>query len=218
DTLATEELGFFYQIIEQYQQEHNIPALEIAAALAQLLQGDAPLFLQNKPMKPARPFDDAPQRERGRDRGRDRERGQGRDRDRDRKREPRVHSDEPGEGMESYRIEVGNNHNVKPGNIVGAIANEAGLDSQNIGRIKISDDYSIVDLPSGLSKEAFNTLRKVWVAGQQLNITRLSDETPSRPARPTLKANKSRDKSKPDRRTAGKPKPAKKRAKKTIKS
>ncbi len=208
DTLATEELGFFYQIIEQYQQEHNVPALEIAAALAQLLQGDTPFFLQNKPMKPAKPFDDKPPRDR--ERGRDRDRGQSRDR----KREPRTYSDEPKPGMESYRIEVGNNHNVKPGNIVGAIANEAGIDSQNIGRIKIADDYSIVDLPAGMPKDIFNTLRKVWVSGQQLNITRLSDDAPSRPARPTLKANKSRDKSKPARRTSGKPKPAKKHAKK----
>ncbi|VAW97304.1 DEAD-box ATP-dependent RNA helicase DeaD (= CshA), partial [hydrothermal vent metagenome] len=40
DTLATEEMGIFYQLIEQYQQEHNVPALEIAAALAHLLQGE----------------------------------------------------------------------------------------------------------------------------------------------------------------------------------
>ena len=53
DTLATEELGIFYQLIEQYQQEHNVPALEIAAALAQLLQGDEPFLLQNKPQRKA---------------------------------------------------------------------------------------------------------------------------------------------------------------------
>ena len=78
--------------------------------------------------------------------------------------------------MERFRIEVGHVHNVKPGNIVGAIANEAGIDSQYIGRINIHDDFSLVDLPEGMPKEIFNELKKVWVSGQQLKISRLSAE------------------------------------------
>jgi len=61
-----------------------------------------------------------------------------------------------------------------PGNIVGAIANEAGIESQYIGRINIHDDYSLVDLPEGMPREIFNELKKVWVSGQQLKISRLS--------------------------------------------
>ena len=52
--------------------------------------------------------------------------------------------------METYRIEVGSVHGVKPGNIVGAIANEGGLDAGYIGHIDIRADYSLIDL-------AFNT-------------------------------------------------------------
>ena len=37
-----------------------------------------------------------------------------------------------------------------PANIVGAIANEADLDSKFIGRIEIFDDYSLVDLPEDM--------------------------------------------------------------------
>ena len=77
--------------------------------------------------------------------------------------------------METYRIEVGYDHDVQPGNIVGAIANEAGLDSGNIGRIDIHDDYSLVDLPEGMPKEVYTDLRKTWVAGQKLNITRVKE-------------------------------------------
>jgi ATP-dependent RNA helicase DeaD len=73
----------------------------------------------------------------------------------------------------SYRIEVGKEHGVKPGNIVGAIANEAELDAQHIGRVQIFDDHSLVDLPEGMPKEIFKHLQKVWVSGQQLKITRL---------------------------------------------
>ena len=78
--------------------------------------------------------------------------------------------------MERFRLEVGLKHNVKPGNIVGAIANEAGVDSQYIGRINIFDDYSLVDLPEGMPKGAFNNLRKAWVGGQLLKISRFDKD------------------------------------------
>jgi len=148
DTLANEELGLFSQLIEQYQQEHNVPAEEVAAALAQLLQGDTPFLLQNKPQRKA-----------------------------DKKHERSSRKEAlPEEGMKRYRIEVGHNHKVKPGNIVGAIANEAGIDSQHIGRINIHDDYSLIDLPEGMPKAIFNDLKKVWVSGQQLKISHLTKE------------------------------------------
>ena len=74
--------------------------------------------------------------------------------------------------MDTFRIEVGYDHGVKPGNIVGAIANEAGLESKHIGRIEIFEDYSLVDLPTGMPAETMTHLKGVWCAGQQLRITR----------------------------------------------
>ena len=78
-------------------------------------------------------------------------------------------------GMERFRIEVGHQHGVQPGNIVGAIAGETGLDGRAIGRIDIRDDHSIVDLPEGMPKEIFGALKRAWVAGQQLRISRLGE-------------------------------------------
>ena len=78
--------------------------------------------------------------------------------------------------MQTYRIEVGHAHGVKPANIVGAIANEAGLEARHIGRIDIHDDYSIVDLPDGMPKDLMKHLKTVWVAGQQLKISHAADE------------------------------------------
>ncbi|MFM7056267.1 MAG: DEAD/DEAH box helicase [Planctomycetota bacterium] len=75
--------------------------------------------------------------------------------------------------METFRLEVGHVHAVKPGNIVGAIANEAGLDSSRIGRIEIHDDFSTVDLPAGMPDDIYQLLRRVRVAGQQLRISRM---------------------------------------------
>jgi len=176
DTLATEEMGFFYQLIEQYQQEHNVPALEIAAALAHLLQGETPLLLQNKPQRQSRDNWDRDERPASSKRGdkssnkNNRDGGEAKVRPR-KERAPKKEMP-PTEGMERFRIEVGHSHDVQPGNIVGAIANEAGLDGKHIGHIKIHDDFSYVDLPEGMPKEVFQDLIKVRVAGQALKISR----------------------------------------------
>jgi ATP-dependent RNA helicase DeaD len=73
--------------------------------------------------------------------------------------------------MVTYRIEVGRNHDVSPGNIVGAIANEADIDAQYIGHIKLHDDHSTVDLPEGMPKELFDHLYKVRVCQKPLKIS-----------------------------------------------
>ncbi len=73
-------------------------------------------------------------------------------------------------GMQRYRVDVGHADNVKPGNIVGAIANEAGIDSKFIGRINIYDSFSVIDLPEGMPPKILQHLKKVWVANKQLGI------------------------------------------------
>jgi len=84
--------------------------------------------------------------------------------------------------LELFRIEVGREHGVEPSNIVGAIANEAGLDARNIGQISINDHFSMVELPVGMPKDVFGDLRKVWVCGQQLRISR-DGEAPGAPVK-----------------------------------
>lgn len=76
--------------------------------------------------------------------------------------------------MERFRVEVGEQHGVKPENIVGAIANEAGLDAEFIGRIVINTDHSLVELPSGMPKFLLKDLKRVWVCNQKLDISRVS--------------------------------------------
>ena len=186
DTLANEDLGFFDRLVEQYQHEHNVPAHEIAAALAQLLQGDTPLLIQNKPQRKTDKRRDSnveqPRKKPVRKQPVRKQAGQ-----------PAIKESSPEEGMERYRIEVGDNHKVKPGNIVGAIANEAGIDSQYIGRIDIHDDYSLIDLPEGMPKGVFTNLKRVWVSGQQLKISHLSKKIKVR--KPADQATKARKKS-----------------------
>ncbi len=158
DTLASEELSFFSQLLEQYQQEHNVSALEIASALAKLVQGDTPLLMQNLPKKTHDSREDRPRRE-------DRP-------ERDRKPKRAFGSGATIE-METFRIEVGHSHGVKPGNIVGAIANETGIDGDHIASIRIEDNYSTVELPAGMPKELLEELKRIRVAGQPLNISKM---------------------------------------------
>ncbi len=200
DTLAREGLGFYQNLIEEYQQEHNVPATEIAAALAKLVQGKEPLLL--KPL-PAGRKDKKGRGAQARIDSRGRNESRGREETRESRRAPknkaqkRKHGSDPESGMETYRIEVGHDHEIQPGNIVGAIANEAGLDSRNIGRIDIHDNYSLVDLPEGMPKEVYRDLRKTWVAGRKLNISKVHEEGSKNPPQRKSKPKKVRKKTRP---------------------
>lgn len=176
DTLAGEELDFMQGLLEQYRQEHDVPSLEIAAALAKMFLGDSPLLLA--PDKPRQPRKFEEQRGDRSERGTRSERGQRDNQDRKASRK----DSKIGKGWDTYRIEVGRAHRVKPGNIVGAIANEAGLDSEYIGGINIQEHYSLVDLPRDMPEDVFLDLKLVTVLGQKLNISRV--EKAARPQKP----------------------------------
>jgi ATP-dependent RNA helicase DeaD len=105
--------------------------------------------------------------------------------------------------MESYRVEVGHAHDIKPANIVGAIANEAGLEAKYIGRIEIFEDHSLLELPAGMPVEVFEQLKTVAIGPHKLRLSR-SDLAPL-PQKPldqrvTLSATRSGA----ERRVAGK--------------
>ena len=183
ETLALGELEQFQSLIEDFEREKNIPAIEIAAALAKMARGNVPLLLdKNKAREQATWQDDRPVRQDRFDRPERNDRPERGDRfDRNERSErpafpKKERVQRPADaGMQTFRIEVGHQHGVKPGNIVGAIANEAGIDSKNIGRIEIYDDYSVLDLPDSMPKELLDQLKTVWVAGQQLRISRDGD-------------------------------------------
>ncbi len=210
DTLAAGELAFMQGLVEQYQQEHDVPAIEIAAALAKLSIGDRSLLMKPDKKKPGRPKAGARQQE-GEGTDTDRAEGKGKPR--------RGNSRLPDSEAERFRIEVGHDHGVKPGNIVGAIANEAGLDGQNIGHIEIGPQFSLIDLPVGMPDEVFRDLSKVRVCGQPLNISRVDKPTSQKKGRSKAASKKkSKLKSTPRTKTAGKKRAKKRKEKKNRKS
>ena len=250
--LEDNDLGVFREMIERFEREKNVPAIEIAAALAKLVQGDNPLLMaaptrtafnesprdtgprehrgaatrkfverdhaqreyrpaEHHPTAPPRPMETRPPREAPR--SFDERNAPPPARHADRQFTPPVFTpaarnpsapsrdnnigesffddDAPASaprpsrartadvGMQTFRIEVGHSHGVQPGNIVGAIANEADLESRYIGRIDIRDDYTLVDLPEGMPPELMEHLKKVYVAGQPLRIKHAAPEDSS---------------------------------------
>ena len=174
DALASDDLSLFRDLVERYEREHNVPAVEIAAALARLVQGKSPLLLP-KPVVPERTFEPRPDR-------RSREGGSPAAFASENQTAPdsrfRANDEQKRNAaqlpMQTYRIEVGHQHGVQPGNIVGAIANEADLEARYIGRIDIRDDFTLVDLPEGMPPELLAHLKKVRVASRPLQM-RLAD-------------------------------------------
>lgn len=153
-------------IVEMIKEENEASPEVLMAALLKIAQGDEPLILKesDRPDLHSKPPRDS----------RDRNSRDGRER---KPRAPRT-SRKPEEGMQRFRIEVGHVHGAKPGNIVGAIANEANINSKHIGAIEIYDNFSTVDLPDGMPKETRDTLQGTRVAGQRLNIREWSDTPP----------------------------------------
>ena len=177
DTLARGSLEFMQGILESYEQEHDVTPIEIAAALAKLSMGEKPLLLESEKKAPREKKSDS-----GKGEAPFKREGKGKGKVKGKARPEKKLA----EGMERFRIEVGHDHEVQPGNIVGAIANEAGLDAENIGHIDIRDKFSFIELPEGMPKAVFNDLQKVWIGGQKLKISRLAvnedGKTPSRKA------------------------------------
>jgi ATP-dependent RNA helicase DeaD len=181
-TLAAGGLEQFRSLIEEFEQEQNVPAVDIAAALAKLGRGDVPLLLEKQDREPkASTWEERPARTDFVERLPRAPRDDGPRAPRDGFKKERI-ARAPDEGMATFRIEVGHANGVKPGNIVGAIANEANIDAKHIGRIEIYDDFSTLDLPADMPPDLIDHLKTVWVAGQQLNITRDGETPPPKKA------------------------------------
>ena len=195
--IADKELTAMREIIEAMASESELSMTDLAAALLYQKQLKQPL----QPKEDPKPRRDARERN-DRDGGRNDSRGArdsrggrndargGRDSGRNENRAERAprkakvaRSDVD---WQTYRLEVGKEHGARPGDIVGAIANEISLYSSYIGAINLHEKHSFVQLPKGMPEKSFTQLKRVQVRRQALAIT-VSDAQPSavseRPAR-----------------------------------
>lgn len=158
----------FEQLVSQTVADKQLDPLRVVAGLAAMMHGDRPFFIHELPERLLNRKSRNDRSDRG-DRGDRYERAPRFDR-------PDRRGGDVHQGpSETFRVEVGRVHGVKPGNIVGAIVNEIGLDPASIGHIRIEHDFSTVDLPSGMPRDVFKVIGRAWVLGRQLRISKLSD-------------------------------------------
>ena len=181
----TDRITRFRDIIGHYVEHHDVPEADVAAALAVVAQGETPLLLSAEDDRAAR-FD----RDRDGDRGGRpfREDGDGEGRERSERR-PRS----SGKTLIKYRLAVGRRHKVEPRQIVGALANEGGLQRDDFGAIDIRPDFSLVELPADLSDEVLRKLSGTRISGKLIELKpdrggtvgarRTSDDRPPRKPR-----------------------------------
>ena len=189
EVLENEELFFFNELVGQLRDEHEIKPHLIAGALAFLLQRERPLQLDPAEwpeILKADRSDKAPREARA-----DKPRRDNRDDILERR---RAASDGR---LLPYRIAVGRMHGVTPKEIVGAIANEGGIEGKHIGQIHLFEDYSVVELPGDLPDAVLTRLQRTRVCGEAIRI-RADDGAPSqrpqRPAKPGFRKDKPFDK------------------------
>ena len=164
-------------LVVDLHENHGLEPLDIATTLAWMAQQENPLFVEAgiddfvvdpSNARRERPNDRSDRGDRGGDRNRN-------------PREDRVRRDRsPTPGTVTYRLAVGRTDGARPGDIVGAIANEAGIDSANIGSIRLADTFSTIELPESMSSDLLNKIRKIRVRNRELDIREWSDKPPAR--------------------------------------
>ncbi|XAS77594.1 DEAD/DEAH box helicase [Dermatophilaceae bacterium Sec6.4] len=171
---ATARIEGFREIVAHYVREHDVPEVDVAAALAVVAQGNEPLLLDpaaeksrrtERPVRAERPDRGAGTKPSWRDRAEHGDRPE-----RGAKHERRVRPSHV--TFASYRINVGKRHKVEPRQIVGAIANEGGLSRGDFGAITIQPGFSLVDLPADLAPEVWDKLRTTRVSGRLIDLAK----------------------------------------------
>ena len=174
------DTAFFKKLIGSYCQENDISEIQVAAALVKMLNQKSPLLLQESNNKSKQKRKKRSEETSSTQIKKTRKKNSGK-------------SPEP--GMDRYRLEVGESHGVQPSNIVGAIANEADIDSQYIGRISIFNKYSTVDLPYGMPGHILKHLQKARVCNRMMLLRREALSLPQNETENGSKRKRSKHKS-----------------------
>ena len=189
----------YQELIGALESEHGIPAAELAATLARMVNGDSQAFRDNRSQidrrpaakkahsdrghkaKTARHQDRPPRKERFRDREQNREQRPPRDNFDDKP--IRAHKGKGNKGPVAgddgerslYTIDIGHRHGATPARILAAIANASGLSGGSIGRIAIGHSETVIEMPKHLSTPAIKALAKTRINGHALGLDRQED-------------------------------------------
>ena len=157
NTLSNQDLSVFEELVLSFQKENEVDVLKMASALALMAQGSEPLLLNEKDFK------------------------QNSFSDEDKNKvaislQPEPLKEYPQIQMRRYRIALGHKDKIRPGNILGAIANEAEISSDYIGTIQILQDFTVIDLPDEMPSETFEILKNTRIFNKTLNLEELTNK------------------------------------------
>ena len=188
DTLLSDDLEQYQEVVNEFLQDDSVEPLDLCAALAKMVKGDEPLFMDENQPEPSQRTPERNDRNERFDRNDRSDRFSSEERPRRERSKvpsagPRPLKDHPDVATQRYRVEVGYEHGVKPGQIVGAIANEADIGSAFIGHIEIFDTFTTVDLPEGMPTETMDILKRARVCGRPLDISHFTGQMPERTER-----------------------------------
>ena len=164
ETASEADLDTYARMVAEYVEANDVDPARAAAALALMAQGGRPLLTEADEV----PAGGRVRRDRDRDDRRERgDRSERGDRDGRGSRGPRR---EPAAGNATYWIGVGHQDRVRPGNIVGALANEVGLPASAIGAIDLRGNHALVELPADLTAAQLDAAANTEINGRRLNL------------------------------------------------
>ena len=175
EMLVAGELDGYRVVVESLAGEFDV--MDVAAAAVKLAHADEAADAQEIPS--SAPRDD---RDNKREEGRGKKgppRGERKERDFDRsdkgkgskEKGPRRKKDVPWEIAKLY-IGAGRKAGVRPADIVGAIANEVGVDSSAVGAIEIADRFTLVEVPEEIAEEIIAALKATTIKGKRVPVRR----------------------------------------------
>ena len=165
------DLSPVVHILEKKLLEEDYTSLELAAALLRMHMGESneDIIIDSRPARSLDDLDSWGGKERGR---RDGRYGRGRDGRGDRSqrggRGGRGRSQD--NGMARLFLNVGRDQNIKPGDVLGAIAGESGISGRMIGSIDMYDKYTFVEVPEDCAGEVLECMKRVKIRGKNVRM------------------------------------------------
>jgi len=160
DTIGDTDLSKMVNIIEKKLLEEDYTSLDLAAALLKMMIGE-----ENEDIidtREPRSLDDLESLYGGGNRGRSSRNGNGNGRG--------GRYDSSREDMARLFINIGKNQNVKPGDILGAIAGESGMPGKMVGSIDMFDKYTFVEVPRESADTVLQAMKDVKIKGKNIHM------------------------------------------------
>ena len=157
EILQDNDMARLIDIIERKVLEEDYTTLDLAAGLLRMIMGEdnEDIIEDSRPLRSLDDLGDWREKNYGRGRGA-RSGGRG--------------NRSGGDDMARLFINIGKNQNVKPGDILGAIAGESGMPGKMVGSIDMYDKYTFVEVPREQADVVLQAMKDARIKGKNIHI------------------------------------------------